>query len=506
MSEPISPTPMTPAPQPATAAPAKRRWQTVLALLGLLVLGAGAAGVAALIASRPGAAPKAKDDAKPEGAKDTVSMPKDRQTAAGVETAPAAAGALRAVAWRTGRVALNEDRVAHISPPAEGVVREVPARLGQTVAAGDVLAVLDCRELGFLKLELVKARVALATERETAARTRTTTTNAAELLKLLAADAPLADIEKKLTDKPIGDWRAQLLGAYSKRNQLRTQLAALKSSGGSVSESALIRTQSEAEAAEAAYTGLVEDLRFQVTYQARQAELKLREAETTTDVAKAKLLTFGLTPEAVETLDPLAEGPRASLLSVRAPFAGTVVEKHAVVSERVGPQSQMFVVSDLANVWVQADVFEADLPLVRELAGKSVSFRSEGAAIAERAAKVLYTGDLIDKASRTLTLTAEAPNPDRALKPGMMVEVGFESGASGVVVQVPAAAVLRHENKPFVFVATGEDTFVKREVVLGRQAGDTVEIADGLKPGESVVVRGGFVLKSELLKDQMVGE
>lgn len=502
MSAPISPPLTATVPQVAP----RHRWRGGPALLVLVLLGGGVAGVVAVVASRPGPPTDAGDEAKPEGARDAVTMSEERRAAAGVETAPALAAPLRATVWRTGRVALNEDRVAHISPPAEGIIRDVPVRIGQTVAAGEVLAVIDCRELSFLKLELVKARAALATEREAADRTRTTTTNAAELLKLLAADTPLADIERKLADKPIGDWRAQLLGAYTRRSQLRGQLVSLKSSGGAVPESVTLKAQSEADAADAAYTGLVEDLRYQVRYQVRQAELKLREAETAADITKAKLMTFGLTPEAVEALDPLAEGAKASLLAVTAPFAGTVVEKHAVRSERVGPQFQMFVLSDLSTVWVQADVFEADLPLTRELARGSVAFRAEGAGISDRSAKVLYTGDLVDKASRTLTLTAEAANPDRALKPGMMVEVGFDGGTSAPVVQVPVAAVLRHENKPFVFVAAGADTFVKRDVTLGRQAGGAVEITDGLKAGESVVVRGGFVLKSELLKDQMAGE
>ncbi|MDY3558170.1 efflux RND transporter periplasmic adaptor subunit [Gemmata sp. JC673] len=511
-----TPTPPPPVAAPSPALPARPtpHWLKVVLWLAFVGVAGGSATAVALSVGAKGKPDKpAAEEKKAEDDKSAVTMPKAKQTAAGVETAPATAGPLRTVTWRTGRVALNEDRVAHISPPAEGIVREVPVRVGQTVAAGDVLAVIECREFGFLKLELVKARIAAATEREATERTRTTMTNAAELLKLLVASTPAAEIEAKLADKPIGTWRADLLGASARRLQFRAQLASLKSSSGAVAESVVLKAQAEADAADAAYASLVEDLRYQVRFQVRQAELKLREAETTLDVAKAKLLTFGMTPEAVNALDPIAEGAKAALLCVRAPFAGTVVEKHAVTSERVGPQFQMFVLADLDTVWVQADVFEPDLPLVRDLDGREVTFRSEVAGLAERPAKVVHTGDLVDKASRTLTLTAEAANRplkpgsnDRALKPGMLAEIGFESGSSAPVVQVPVAAVLRHENKPFVFVSTAEDTFVKREVTLGRQSGDAVEILEGLRPAEAVVVRGGFVLKSELLKDQMVGE
>ncbi len=435
-----------------------------------------------------------------------VTFGPDKQAAAGVEVLSVSPEPLVSRVWRTGRVALHDDRLAHVCPQAEGVVWDVPTRLGQTVAAGETLVVIDCRELGQAKLETYKAKLALAAERELALRTRTTMANADELLKLLSADAPLSDIEKRMVDKPIGDWRQQLLGAYTRRNQLRTQLALQLSSGGAVSESNLRKTEAESETAGAMYTSLVEELRFQVKNQVRQAELKLKDAEAAFDVAKAKLLLFGLSAGAVERLDPISEGSAASHLKVKAPFAGTVVEKHAVRSERVDPKTQMFILADLSAVWVQADVFESDLPLVRGAKGRTVVFRSVAAGVAERPARIVYAGDLIDKSSRALTLTAEADNADRLLKPGMFVEVGFDAGDPTPALQIPASAVLRHENKPFVFVQTSDDRFRRADLTLGRIAGERVEVTAGLATGDRVVVRGGFVLKSELLKDLLAGE
>ena len=493
---------------PAQPSP-PRRWGLNRTGLVLLLAGivAGVLGTRQFMgSSAPGEKPTGSAEKPVETANDQLTFSPERQAAAGIEAVAIKPEPLVSRVWRTGRVALNDDRIAHICPPAEGVIREVSVRLGQTVAAGDVLAILDSRELGQAKLEAYKARIALAAELELATRTRMTMTNAAELLKLLTAETPLADIEKRLADKPIGDWRQQLLGAYTRRNQLRNQLASQQSSGGAVSEANLRKTEAESEAAGATYTALVEELRFQVKNQVRQAELKLKDAETTFDVAKAKLLLFGMSAEAVEKLDPIAEGAATSHLAVKSPFGGTVVEKHAVRSERVGPLNQMFVIADLSAVWVQADLFEADLPLVRGLKDQPIAFRSSVAGIPERNAKVVYIGDLIDKSSRSLTLTAEATNSDRLLKPGLFVEVGFDTGDPAPTLQVPTNAVLRHENKPFVFVQLGADEFRRTDVTLGRTAGDRVEITSGLKSGERVVVRGGFVLKSELLKDQMAGE
>lgn len=436
----------------------------------------------------------------------TITLDAEQQKSSKIVTQQITPQPLERVSWRTGHIAVNEDRVAHLSPPVEGIIHSVPVRLGQTVNAGDTLAVIDSREFSFLKLELVKARAALITEKENTERIQTITTNAAELVKLLTTDAPLTTIDKKLTDKPIGEWRSQLLGAYTKRNQLKAQLASSRSSAGALPESTILKTEAEYEAAEASYIALIEEVRYQIRYQVRQADIKLREAQTTVDITKAKLLTFGLTPTEVDTVDPIAEGTKASLLTLKAPFAGTIVEKHAVQSERVGPTFQMFVLTDLSNVWVQADIFESDLPMVSGLTGKTIRFRSPNAGVTEQSAKVISTGSLIDKGSRALTLTAEAENKGGSLKPGTFVEVGFNTGTATPTLQIPLSAVFRIDNAPFVFVALEDNKFKRRMVTLGRESDGQVEVIEGIKTNDRVVVQGTLELKSEMFKDLMAGE
>jgi len=142
---------------------------------------------------------------------------------------------------------------------------------------------------------------------------------------------------------------------------------------------------------------------------------------------------------------------------------------------------------------------------MRHLNDKFIRFKSAVAKLSEQKAKVIYTGDLIDKSSRTTSLIAEAPNPDRQLKLGMFVEVGFESGEEEKALLIPSSALLYIDNNPVVFVQTKEDEFQKRQITLGK-TGDAGIAVVGLKAGERVVIKGGFVLKSELLKEQMVGE
>jgi RND family efflux transporter MFP subunit len=471
----------------------------------LLPLGV-AGGVGATLAIVPTQAPT-PSAAKTENKEDATSVKfaRDRWESAGIKTEPVAAAPLADYAWRTGRVALNEDRLAHISPPVEGVVREVRVRLGQDVTAGEVLAVLDSKEISKAKLDLVTARAALEAEREREKWVKLTAANIEELVVAVTSGKSVADIATAFKERPVGEGRKQLMTAYTSRNQLRAQLESEKASGAVVSELARKKTAADLDAAEATLQSLSEELKFQARQQTRLAELKLKEAVAAYDVSRVRLLTLGYSAERIEAMDPIAEGANASLWEVRAPFAGTVVDQHAVRSERVDPQFQMFQLVDLSTVWIRGDAFEADLPLLRGLNGRSMVFRAPGAGVGEQPAKVFYSGDIVDRASRAVTVTATAPNPDRVLKPGMFVDVGLPRGNDAPVVQVPLTAVQRHQGKTFVFVLKGEDDFERTDVELGREGGDRVEVTSGLKPGAVVVVGGGFVLKSELYRDQMAG-
>src|SRR5262249_4123348 len=144
----------------STLPPRARPWPALVLTAAVAVAAAVAAAAACYVvllwsgpASLLGAAgagqprPEAAPGPSEEEDHSVVRLPESRWAAAGVRVAPAVQAPLTERVWRTGRLALNEDRVAHVAPRAEGVVREVHARLGQDVKAGDVLAVIDSREV-----------------------------------------------------------------------------------------------------------------------------------------------------------------------------------------------------------------------------------------------------------------------------------------------------------------------------------------------------------------------
>jgi RND family efflux transporter MFP subunit len=516
----MTPTAVTPAPaqpppvalEPAAPPPPRRTRFPGWAAALLLAAAAGAAGFAAghwLPGEKPQADEKEKDKEKESpSASGVVPLPKDKWAAAGIRCEPAGYGPLADRAWRTGSVQFDHDRVAHLACPVEGLVRETRADHGRQVKAGDVLALIDSREVGQAKLDLTRTRLALESAQVHAEWTKAVTANAEELWKDLAAEKPVAEIEKRFKDRPLGEWREKLVVPYAKVIQFKAVYEAMTGPGaGSVSETAVRKARGDYEAAAAQYQGAFDEARHQARQQARATEQRHREAKAAADTARAHLLMIGYTPGELEKLDPAAEGAAVSLYPLKAPFAGTVIEKHAVRGERVVAQHQLFELADLSEVWVRADVFEADLPLVRGLAsGDRLRFRAPTAGLPEREARVHFVGAVIDPASRALPLVAEADNPGGDLKPGMFVEVGLPRGTTSPVVHVPAAAVQAHDNRTFVFVRDGDDGFRRADVAVGRTVGDRVEIKAGLKGRDEVATEGTFVLKTALLKDQIAAE
>jgi cobalt-zinc-cadmium efflux system membrane fusion protein len=117
--------------------------------------------------------------------------------------------------------------------------------------------------------------------------------------------------------------------------------------------------------------------------------------------------------------------------------------------------------------------------------------------------KVTYVGDVLEAATRTMNLRLELPNPHRKLKPEMYATIRVHSLPETGVLMVPESAVQRERDRRFVFVQRDTHTFEARDVALGEGNGEMIKIVDGLREGEPVVVKGAYVLKSELLSDQI---
>ncbi|MEQ9398920.1 MAG: efflux RND transporter periplasmic adaptor subunit [Longimicrobiales bacterium] len=190
---------------------------------------------------------------------------------------------------------------------------------------------------------------------------------------------------------------------------------------------------------------------------------------------------------------------------VTAPYAGVVVERHAGRGEVVGPSDQLFTVADLSRLWIELDIYERDLPRVRPDQPVAVTT----AAWPDRIfpGRIVYVGDILDAARRTVRARVEVQNDDRALKPGMFATAAIETSGSVPVPAVPRDAVQLVEDQQVVWVPGQErGEFVARPVRLGAELPEgLVEVLEGLALGDPLVVAGAFTLKSELAKGEFGG-
>ncbi len=234
----------------------------------------------------------------------------------------------------------------------------------------------------------------------------------------------------------------------------------------------------------------------------QEAEAAVARARAVFESSRRRLLLMGLDARGIARID--ASNVVAARFPIRSPLDGEVVEKHLVVGEVVTSDETLFTVADLSRLWVWADVYERDLRHVH--LGDEVVVTAEAYPGERFTGKVSYLSAQVDPDTRTVRARVEVPNPNGRLRPGMFVRVVLQDphGADGAEaperIVVPASSVQRDGEERVVFVRTAPRRFERRAVVVGRRAGDLVEILDGLRPGEEVAASHTFLLKSEASK------
>lgn len=214
-----------------------------------------------------------------------------------------------------------------------------------------------------------------------------------------------------------------------------------------------------------------------------QAEHALREADIAVNNARQKLQAIGAG----------AGSGALNRYELRAPFDGTVIEKHIALGEQVKEDTQVFTVSDLRSVWAQINVPAKDLPQVR--VGERVTIRSTAFEQSASGA-VAYVGSLIGEQTRTALARVVVDNPKALWRPGLFVNVEVTADERAVPITVAAEAIQTLGDKPVVFLQT-PGGFLAQPVELGRSDGKRIEVVRGLQPGARYASMGSFVVKSE---------
>jgi len=217
-------------------------------------------------------------------------------------------------------------------------------------------------------------------------------------------------------------------------------------------------------------------------------------AEQLLKSTKRRLLNWDISDEQIERLEKTGEVKKNLVLY--APANGVVTEKMVTDGAYVEAGMNLFKIADLSTVWIQAHIYEYELPYIK--IGQKAAIESPYFPGEEIEGKVTFIYPYLNETARDVQIRIEVPNPGLRLKAEMYANVSIASELSGARVVIPEEAVIRSGKREIVFIDLGEGKYLPREVVTGVSGeGHVIEIKQGLMQNDRIVVSAQFMLDSE---------
>lgn len=218
------------------------------------------------------------------------------------------------------------------------------------------------------------------------------------------------------------------------------------------------------------------------------------------EVSRRRLQLWDIADYHIKDLE--RTGKVLKTLPFHAPLNGTVIEKTALAGMRVMPGEVLYTIADLSKIWVIADIYEYELPLIQtgQTAQVSLSYASQTVFTG----RIAFIYPTVDPETRTAKVRFELDNPKELLKPGMYANVEL-AVPLGTRLAVSKDAVLESGERQIIFIHHGGGRLEWRNVKIGLRGGDWVEIVDGLQEGEHIVTSANFLLDSESQLKAAVG-
>jgi RND family efflux transporter MFP subunit len=188
-------------------------------------------------------------------------------------------------------------------------------------------------------------------------------------------------------------------------------------------------------------------------------------------------------------------GQPTKTLTLTAPASGFVIEKNVFEGGRIAPGMNLYRIADLSTVWVEGEVFERDLSMVREGQPARVSVQTYPGETFT--GKVTYVYPTVTLEARTGRVRIELANSQGKLKPGMYARVALEIQPAAPSIVVPRDAVHATGERAWVFVKEPDGMLVAREVETGFVAGGEIEVLSGLEAGDTIVASANFLIDAE---------
>jgi len=391
-----------------------------------------------------------------------VTVPKESQILFGIKTQPVEVRQITSGLKVTGTVRARPDARAVIVPPVAGriILRQglsIGSAVGKGEQIGSVEQILD-----------VSGQTELESQR-------------------LEVEAQQREVESKRLE--IRNTVLQLQGQQAEQraaaSQARTQLAQ--------AQRELRRSTNLLE------VGAVPKKRVEEA----QTAVKVAEQSVASAEQQVKLLDNQI--KQTSAGQSIFRAPRVNQptrsFPLTAPITGLINEIKATSGQQVETGTELLSISNLSTVLIEANVFERDLPIVRESTRASFTSAALSGEVynigtADGDGRLVSIGQTVNAESRAIPVIYEVKNPLNRLRDGNFVEITIDTSGEAQVLAVPKSAVVREQGETFVYVLTGGETFERRTVALGAEGADFYEVKSGLKEEDRVVVEGVYQLRT----------
>lgn len=434
-----------------------------------------------------------------EGARDHVTLNEEKFIAAQIKVEAVGRHELQPRRIVPGTIDYNAPRHVLVKSPFDGLIRRIDVKVGDQVKEGQIMGIVDSPELGERRADVMLRETDLEQAKNEHDWWHAIQVNLDQLIEKLKHSQDISELEKEFANKPLGDYRQQILSAYSRMRLDEALSSNVKTAAevGGVSRRAKLELDSARETATAKFNALCEQATFDVKQMHLKAESAMKDAQRRLAVAKTRLGLLVGQPQ--ESLAPVSSQESLSAWPVKAPFTATVEEVLLAPKERIQMGEGLIQLADTTRLWVQADVREKDWSALAIAPGQTVSVQTPALPGQTMDATVAFVGRTVTVETRAVPLIADIDNQKGLLRPGMFVRVLIPDGTARDCVAVPQSSIATNDGRVFVFVETGPREFRPHDVKTGLSVDPWIEITSGLKPGDRVVTSGMAVLKAELL-------
>ncbi len=391
-----------------------------------------------------------------------LTISKESQILFGIKTEPVLTRQITSGLKTTGTVRARPDAKAVVVPPVAGrIVLRAGITLGSAVGRGEQIGTVE-------QILDVSGQTELESQR-------------------LEVEAQQREIESKRLEirNSVLQLQARQAEQRAKAGQARTQLAQ--------AQRELRRSENLVE------VGAVPRKRVEEALTAvKIAEQEVASAEQQVKLLDNQIKQTGAGQNIFRA--PKVNQPTRSF-PLTSPIAGIVNEINATSGQQVETATQILSISNLSTVLLEAQVFEKDLPVVRESTRASFTssvLSNEVYTIGtpDGDGRLVSIGQTVDPQTRTVSVIYEVKNPLQRLRDGNFVEITIDTSGDQKVLAVPKNAVVNEQGQTFVFVFTGGENFEKRPVVTGAEGADFYEVKSGLKEGDRIVTEGVYQIRT----------